>query len=104
MYFHENAVKKTNTYYADRMLSTKSIVVAHISLYALIALFRRSKQGECRMAAHFATDTIKLEGVDGGENVTEIQSYLEGFQKEIEGGEGTVIQQVAGKTNLLCCL
>lgn len=52
------------------------------------------------MAAHFTTDTIKLEGVDGGENVTEIQSYLEGFQKEIEGGEGTVIQQVPGKTNL----
>lgn len=39
------------------------------------------------MSAQFPTETIKLE--DGGENVTEIQSYLAGFQKEI-GSEATI--------------
>lgn len=48
------------------------------------------------MTTEFVATQVKLEGVDSGENVTEIQSYLEGFQKEIEGTE-TTIQQVAGK-------
>ena len=47
------------------------------------------------MAAQFATPQIKLEGVEPVESVTEIQSYLEGFQKEIEGADGT-IQTVTG--------
>lgn len=47
------------------------------------------------MTAQFVANDIKLEGGDQPENVTEIQSYLEGFQKEIEGADGTV-QQVAG--------
>lgn len=42
------------------------------------------------MATQFSTNDIKLEGVDSSENVTEIQSYLEGFQKEIEGTDGPV--------------
>lgn len=42
------------------------------------------------MSAPFTENTaIKLE--DNGENVTEIQSYLAGFQKEI-GGDPTVNQ------------
>lgn len=45
------------------------------------------------MSAQFTTTQIKLEGVEQPENVTEIQSYLEGFQKEIESTDGT-IQQV----------
>ncbi|XP_018572303.1 transcriptional repressor CTCF isoform X2 [Anoplophora glabripennis] len=44
------------------------------------------------MAAPFTENTIKLE--DSGENVTEIQSYLAGFQKEI--GSDSAIQQVSG--------
>lgn len=44
------------------------------------------------MTAQFSPNHIKLEGES--ENVTEIQSYLEGFQKEI-GADGT-IQQVTG--------
>lgn len=48
------------------------------------------------MTTQFTTTQIKLEGVETSENVTEIQSYLEGFQKEIAGGEGT-IQTVTGK-------
>lgn len=50
------------------------------------------------MSTQFSTNDIKLEGVDSSENVTEIQSYLEGFQKEIEGTDGPV-QPIAGK----CC-
>lgn len=42
------------------------------------------------MSATFTQAEIKLEGDDPSENVTEIQSYLEGFQKEIEGADGTV--------------
>ncbi|XP_065162605.1 transcriptional repressor CTCF-like [Atheta coriaria] len=42
------------------------------------------------MTTQFTTTQIKLEGVETSENVTEIQSYLEGFQKEIAGGEGTI--------------
>lgn len=49
------------------------------------------------MTAQFTQ--IKLEGVDQQENVTEIQSYLEGFQKEIESTDGT-IQQVTGEYHL----
>lgn len=49
------------------------------------------------MTAQFTATQIKLEGVDSSENVTEIQSYLEGFQKEIENADGTV-QQVTGIT------
>ncbi|KAK9719703.1 hypothetical protein QE152_g22512 [Popillia japonica] len=44
------------------------------------------------MTAQFTSTQIKLEGVDPSENVTEIQSYLEGFQKEIESSDGTVHQ------------
>lgn len=47
------------------------------------------------MTAQFTQDPIKLEGVDSSENVTEIQSYLAGFQKEIVNDAPT--QQVAGK-------
>lgn len=36
--------------------------------------------------------TIKLE--DGQESVTEIQTYLETFNKEIEGGQGEQLQHV----------
>lgn len=36
--------------------------------------------------------TIKLEG--GQESVTEIQTYLETFNKEIEGGQGEQFQHV----------
>lgn len=43
-----------------------------------------------------ATNQIKIEGADAPENVTEIQSYLEGFQKEIEGSDATN-QQTSGK-------
>lgn len=45
------------------------------------------------MAAQFTENTIKLE--ENSENVTEIQSYLAGFQKEI--GSEANIQHVAGK-------
>lgn len=51
------------------------------------------------MSAQFTTAQIKLEGVDPSENVTEIQSYLEGFQKEIESTDGS-IQQVTGKVKI----
>lgn len=44
------------------------------------------------MAAPFTENAIKLE--DSAENVTEIQSYLAGFQKEI--GSESAIQQVSG--------
>lgn len=36
--------------------------------------------------------TIKLE--EGQESVTEIQTYLETFNKEIEGGQGEQLQHV----------
>ena len=49
------------------------------------------------MSAQFQSTQIKLEGVDPSENVTEIQSYLEGFQKEIAGTDNTTVQQIAGK-------
>ncbi|KAJ3635239.1 hypothetical protein MTP99_008160 [Tenebrio molitor] len=49
------------------------------------------------MTAQFTHNPIKLEGVDSSENVTEIQSYLAGFQKEI-GNDGP-IQQVSGEDN-----
>lgn len=52
------------------------------------------------MSAQFSQTQIKLEGVDPSENVTEIQSYLEGFQKEIEGADGTV-QQITGSGCLM---
>lgn len=58
---------------------------------ALLDIYAASK-----MTTQFTTTQIKLEGVETSENVTEIQSYLEGFQKEIAGGEGT-IQTVTGK-------
>lgn len=48
------------------------------------------------MTSQFTATDIKLEGVDSSENVTEIQSYLEGFQKEIEGTDGPV-QPIARK-------
>lgn len=48
------------------------------------------------MSTQFPENEIKLEGVDSSENVTEIQSYLEGFQKEIEGSDGPV-QQITRK-------
>ncbi|XP_018331961.1 transcriptional repressor CTCF [Agrilus planipennis] len=40
------------------------------------------------MSSTFQPSVVKLE--DNSENVTEIQSYLEGFQKEIENGDGTI--------------
>lgn len=40
------------------------------------------------MAAQFTASQIKLEAADG-ENITEIQNYLDTFNKEIEGGDGT---------------
>lgn len=50
------------------------------------------------MSAPFAEATpIKLE--ETGENVTEIQSYLAGFQKEI-GGDSS-ITQASGNVNLI---
>lgn len=52
------------------------------------------------MTTQFSTNEIKLEGVDSSENVTEIQSYLEGFQKEIEGTDAPV-QPIARMFNLL---
>lgn len=49
------------------------------------------------MAAQFTPSQIKLEAADTGENITEIQNYLETFNKEIEGADGTTtIQQVSG--------
>lgn len=48
------------------------------------------------MSATFTETEIKLEE-DPAENVTEIQSYLEGFQKEIEGADGTVQQMTGNK-------
>lgn len=42
------------------------------------------------MTTQFPTSEIKLEGVDTSETVTEIQTYLKGFQKEIEGIDGPV--------------
>lgn len=39
--------------------------------------------------------TIKLEG--NQESVTEIQTYLESFNKEIEGGTGEQLQHVQCK-------
>ncbi|XP_019867966.2 transcriptional repressor CTCF [Aethina tumida] len=47
------------------------------------------------MAAQFTENTIKLE--ENSENVTEIQSYLAGFQKEI--GSEANIQHVAAEEN-----
>lgn len=55
------------------------------------------------MTTQFTPGPIKLEGVDASESVTEIQSYLAGFQKEIEGSDGT-IQQVTGMYFLLLLL
>lgn len=52
------------------------------------------------MTTQFQPNEIKLEGVEPGENVTEIQSYLEGFQKEI-GGDNN-IQQVTGVFIYVC--
>ncbi|XP_044762556.1 transcriptional repressor CTCF-like [Coccinella septempunctata] len=47
------------------------------------------------MAAHFESTEIKLE--EQSENVTEIQSYLAGFQKEI--GSDVTIQQVSDEVD-----
>lgn len=52
------------------------------------------------MSAQFAATQIKLEGVDQAESVTEIQSYLEGFQKEIASTDGP-IQQVTGNNIII---
>lgn len=41
------------------------------------------------MAAQFAAGQIKLEAAESGENITEIQTYLETFNKEIESTDGT---------------
>lgn len=50
------------------------------------------------MAAQFTPSQIKLENAEAGENITEIQNYLDTFNKEIEGGDGnTTITAVAGK-------
>ncbi|XP_022901412.2 transcriptional repressor CTCFL [Onthophagus taurus] len=46
------------------------------------------------MTAQFGQTQIKLEGTDSSENVTEIQSYLEGFQKEIESTDNNATPQV----------
>lgn len=48
------------------------------------------------MGERFPTEDIKLEGGETSENVTEIQSYLEGFQREIEGTDAPA-QQINGK-------
>lgn len=49
------------------------------------------------MAAQFTSAQIKLENTDSGENITEIQNYLDTFNKEIEGGDGSAsIAAVAG--------
>lgn len=49
------------------------------------------------MTTQFTHNPIKLE--DAAENVTEIQSYLAGFQKEI--GSDAPIQQVSGMNSKL---
>lgn len=50
------------------------------------------------MTTQFTASQIKLETSDSGENITEIQNYLDTFNKEIEGGDGTAtITAVAGK-------
>lgn len=46
--------------------------------------------------------SIKLEGggvtiVEAQDGVTDIQNYLETFNKEIQGGETQVVQQVGGR-------
>lgn len=48
------------------------------------------------MATEF--DPIKIEGLDSenAENVTEIQSYLDTFNKEIQSTDGTTITQLTG--------
>lgn len=52
------------------------------------------------MGTEYAQDPIKVEGNESEETVTEIQSYLEGFQKEIAGSDTSNVQQVAGKYEL----
>lgn len=55
------------------------------------------------MATQFTPSQIKLEATDSGENITEIQNYLDTFNKEIEGGDGTAtISAVAGQLHQLC--
>lgn len=50
------------------------------------------------MAAPFTASQIKLETPEAGENITEIQTYLETFNKEIESTDGTTtIATPAGK-------
>ncbi|KAK4877312.1 hypothetical protein RN001_009818 [Aquatica leii] len=56
-------------------------------------------KGSNMTSTQFSQDPIKLEGVDSSENVTEIQSYLEGFQKEIEGSDGTIQHVTALQTD-----
>lgn len=57
------------------------------------------------MAAQFEPNQIKLESADAGENITEIQNYLDTFNKEIEGGDGTTtIQAVTGRCLGAVCL
>lgn len=54
------------------------------------------------MAAQFTPNQIKLENSDSGENITEIQNYLDTFNKEIEGGDGTAtIAAVTSKLSYL---
>lgn len=45
---------------------------------------------------------IKIEGLENenGESVTEIQSYLDTFNKEIQNTDGTTITQLTGKIEI----
>lgn len=55
------------------------------------------------MTTQFTASQIKLETADSGENITEIQNYLDTFNKEIEGGDGTAtITAVTGNNFNFC--
>lgn len=49
---------------------------------------------------------IKIEGLENenGESVTEIQSYLDTFNKEIQNTDGTTITQLTGKIEIFITL
>jgi hypothetical protein len=44
---------------------------------------------------------IKMEGQEAGETITDIQNYLETFNKEIQGGD-QIVQHVTGAYVLQC--
>lgn len=51
------------------------------------------------MAAPFTASQIKLETPEAGENITEIQTYLETFNKEIESTDGTTTIATPAETD-----